>query len=88
MGRRVFLTTPNRGFPIEVHSRLPLVHWGPKPILDASLRAVGKPEFTGDYMRLLGARELRALLSEAGYEHPRIVRNRLGGPTLDFVILA
>lgn len=29
VGRRVFLTTPNRWFPVEVHTRLPLVHWLP-----------------------------------------------------------
>ena len=29
VGRRVFITTPNRRFPIEVHTRLPLVHWLP-----------------------------------------------------------
>jgi SAM-dependent methyltransferase len=32
VGRRVFLTTPNRWFPIETHTRLPLVHWLPHPI--------------------------------------------------------
>ena len=32
VGRRVFLTTPNRWFPIEVHTRLPLVHWLPEPL--------------------------------------------------------
>jgi SAM-dependent methyltransferase len=88
VGRHVFLTTPNRGFPIEVHSRLPLVHWGPKAVLDGTLRLIGKPQFTGDYMRLLSARELRRLLREAGYAQPRIVRNRLGGPTLDFVVVS
>ena len=29
VGRRVFLATPNRRFPVEVHTRLPLVHWLP-----------------------------------------------------------
>ena len=29
VGRRVFLTTPNRWFPVELHTRLPLVHWLP-----------------------------------------------------------
>ncbi len=88
VGRRVFLTTPNRGFPIEVHSRMPLIHWGPKPFLDWALTAAGKACFAGDYMRLLGIRELRALLREAGYgESAHIVRNRLGGPTLDFVVV-
>ena len=27
--RMVFLTTPNRWFPIEVHTALPLIHWLP-----------------------------------------------------------
>jgi SAM-dependent methyltransferase len=30
VGRRVFVTTPNRRFPIEVHTRLPFVHWLPE----------------------------------------------------------
>jgi SAM-dependent methyltransferase len=29
VGRRVFITTPNRRFPVEVHTRLPLIHWLP-----------------------------------------------------------
>jgi SAM-dependent methyltransferase len=29
VGRRVFLTTPNRWFPVELHTRLPFVHWLP-----------------------------------------------------------
>ncbi len=32
VGRRVFITTPNRRFPVEVHTRLPLVHWLPDAI--------------------------------------------------------
>ena len=30
VARRVFVTTPNRRFPIEVHTLLPLVHWLPQ----------------------------------------------------------
>jgi SAM-dependent methyltransferase len=30
VGRRVFVTTPNRRFPLEVHTLLPFVHWLPK----------------------------------------------------------
>jgi Methyltransferase domain len=29
--RAVFVTTPNRWFPVEFHTLLPLVHWLPKP---------------------------------------------------------
>jgi SAM-dependent methyltransferase len=30
VGRHVFVTTPNRHFPLEVHTLLPFVHWLPK----------------------------------------------------------
>jgi SAM-dependent methyltransferase len=36
VARRVFVTTPNRYFPIEVHTLLPFVHWlppGPRGLL-------------------------------------------------------
>ena len=90
VGRSVFLTTPNRGFPIEVHSRLPLLHWLPKETFDSILCRIGMPQFAGDYMRLLRLGELRRLLAAAGFDpaRTRIVRNRLAGPTLDFVVIA
>ena len=37
----VFFTTPNRWFPVEFHSVLPLVHWLPPPMFRAALRALG-----------------------------------------------
>ncbi len=42
VGRRVFVTTPNRRFPVEVHTRLPFVHWLPKPAAHRLYDAVGK----------------------------------------------
>ena len=42
VGRRVFLTTPNRWFPVELHTRLPLVHWLPDPAAGAAYDLVGK----------------------------------------------
>jgi SAM-dependent methyltransferase len=42
VGRRVFVTTPNRRFPIEVHTRLPLVHWLPDAISHPVYRTLGK----------------------------------------------
>ena len=59
VGRQVFVTTPNRRFPIEVHTRLPLVHWLPKPISDAAYRALGRGFATE--VHLLSASRLRAL---------------------------
>lgn len=42
VGRSVFVTTPNRWFPIEVHTRLPLVHWLPDALSHPVYRALGK----------------------------------------------
>ena len=42
VGRRVFVTTPNRWFPVEVHTRLPLVHWLPRPAAHRIYDLVGK----------------------------------------------
>ena len=42
VGRRIFVTTPNRRFPIEVHTRLPLVHWLPDRLSHPIYRAAGK----------------------------------------------
>jgi SAM-dependent methyltransferase len=40
---RVFVTTPNRWFPLEVHTRLPLVHWLPERASHRAYDLVRKP---------------------------------------------
>ena len=42
VGRRVFITTPNRRFPIEVHTRLPLVHWLPDAVSHRVYEVTGR----------------------------------------------
>jgi len=59
VGRRVFLTTPNKWFPIEVHTRLPLVHWLPKPVADRAYASIGRGWARENH--LLGRTELRRL---------------------------
>lgn len=59
VGRRAFITTPNRWFPIDVHTRLPLVHWLPEPAAHRALALAGKGWARENH--LLGARDLRAL---------------------------
>ena len=59
VGRRVFITTPNRRFPVEVHTRLPLVHWLPDAVSHRVYRAAGK-EFATD-VHLLTRRSFAAL---------------------------
>lgn len=87
VARRACLSTPNRWFPIEIHTRLPLLHWLPKGACDAILRGVGKHWATGDYMHLLSRRRLQKLLEQAGFDTYQIVANRLAGLVLDFVVI-
>jgi len=59
VGRRAFITTPNRRFPVEVHTRLPLVHWLPDAVSHRVYRATRK-EFATD-VHLLTRRSFAAL---------------------------
>lgn len=87
VARRGYLTTPNRRFPVEVHTRVPLLHLVlPQRWFDAFLRTVGKSWATGRYMNLLSESELRELLREAGIENASIIRNRLLGLAVTFSV--
>ena len=59
VGRRVFLTTPNRWFPIELHTRLPLVHWLPERAAGRAYDLAGRSWARDNH--LLAGRDLRAL---------------------------
>jgi SAM-dependent methyltransferase len=62
VAKRTFITTPNRGFPMELHTLLPFVHWLPQPQHQAILRRLGM-EFwaTTETLNLLAAKDLRQL---------------------------
>lgn len=59
VARRVFVTTPNRWFPVEVHTLLPVVHWLPREPRDRVFSLLGRPE--AHELELLGPAELRSL---------------------------
>jgi hypothetical protein len=68
VARRVFLTTPNRWFPVDPHTLLPFVHWLPDgPPRQRVLRARG----FDDVLVPLGPKELAAL-----FPYPVRVLNR------------
>ena len=85
--RKAFITTPNRLFPVEVHTKTPFLHFMSKRIFDSYLRLVGKKWATGDYMNLLAFQDLRSLLKDAGISRYKIMRNRLLLFTMDFVVI-
>lgn len=63
VGKRVCLTMPNRWYPIEFHTILPLIHWLPPETFRRLLRILGKPFFsTEENLNLLGEKDLMAMV--------------------------
>jgi SAM-dependent methyltransferase len=70
---RVFLSTPNRWFPVETHTLVPLVHWLPRPAADRAMRALRREDW--ERVELLGKTELLALFPPEA--NARVVESRL-----------
>jgi hypothetical protein len=56
---RVFVSTPNRWFPVETHTLVPFVHWLPPRQADRAMHALRRENW--DQVELLTKRELLAL---------------------------
>jgi SAM-dependent methyltransferase len=86
VSRRFCITTPNRWFPLDFHTILPLIHWLPQPAHQRCLRALGKDFWAQTAnLNLLGARDLMAM-SPPGIE-AEVRRVRLAGWTSNLVFL-
>lgn len=69
----VFLTTPNRWFPVEFHTVMPLLHWLPKERFRGILRRLGHHELAQErHLNLLGRRDLEAICRRLGLADFRI----------------
>ena len=81
--KAVFLTTPNRWFPVEFHTVLPLVHWLPKRAFRSLLRRTGRSFFADERnLDLLSRRDLAALVADIeGFEFAVSTVTLLGWPS-------
>jgi hypothetical protein len=81
VARRVlFITTPNRWFPIEVHTVLPFVHWLPPEAFRAILTWLGHDTLSREeHLNLLGATDIRRLCRRIGVMSQEISSVRLLG---------
>jgi methyltransferase family protein len=78
--RRVFLATPNAGFPIDPHTLLPFVHWLPRSIRHRVLHLTGNGRWASEAaLRPIGANELRSFFPPG--VPVRILRQRALGLT-------
>jgi len=62
VSRCVVFTTPNKRFPVELHTFLPLLHWLPDATYRAALRRLGQPYFAEvENLNLLDAKSFLSL---------------------------
>jgi hypothetical protein len=78
-----FLTTPNRWFPIEFHTQLPVVHWLPKQQARKVFKAIGLEFFADEAnLNLMSRKELKFIGQRiAGYRVDVLHGKLLGWPS-------
>jgi hypothetical protein len=85
----LFVTTPNRWFPVELHSVIPLVHWLPAPLFRTTLRALGHHELADEAnLNLMSRGDLLSAAVAAGIPAARVEEARLGGWTCNLLLIA
>ena len=63
VSKRFYLTTPNRKFPLDLHTFLPVIHWLPRAQHQQILRMLGKDFWAStDNLNLITAGQLRAFM--------------------------
>lgn len=85
----LFVTTPNRWFPVELHSVLPLVHWLPPRVFRAILRGFGHEMLADEAnLNLMSRRDLLNAAAAARIADARVESARLGGWTSNLLLIA
>ena len=65
VAKHVFVTTPNRWYPFEFHTMVPLIHWLPQPKHQAILRLLGNHFYAKtENLNLLDEQALKGLFPE------------------------
>lgn len=88
VSERGYLTTPNKYFPFEVHTRVPLLHFLlPKKLFDAFLHKIGKGWAANGYMNLLSKGDLESLAKKSNVSEYTIYQNRFLGFTMTLTLI-
>lgn len=87
--KSIFVTTPNKWFPVEFHTVLPLVHWLPPEMFRATLRKLGRSFFADENnLNLLDGGALAAIAADAGISRFRVQSVTLGGWPSNLLLVA
>ena len=86
VAKRCCVTTPNRWYPIEFHTLLPLVHWLPPETFRSICKSLGKEFFAQEqHLNLLGRDDLFGL-AESGMDC-RFIPFRLAGSISNLMMI-
>jgi hypothetical protein len=87
--RALFVTTPNRWFPIEFHTVLPFVHWLPAAAFRPVLRALGRDFYAAEEnLNLLDRRALLKMAQQCGMRAPHVYGAPLFGWESNLALVA
>jgi len=85
----IFITTPNKYYPIELHTALPLLHWLPPKCYRYILNLIGKQFFAKeDNLNLLSKNDLVKLLYEIKFDRFQIKHIRFLGLKSNILLIA
>jgi len=87
VAKKVYLTTPNRLFPIEFHTYLPFIHYLPQHIHQKILKAF-KMDFWAETrnLNLLTGKKLFSMLPEDARIKAKLYYNRMLGITTNLIL--
>jgi 2-polyprenyl-3-methyl-5-hydroxy-6-metoxy-1,4-benzoquinol methylase len=87
VAKKVYLTTPNKSFPVEFHTFLPFVHYLPMRIHQKILRAL-KMDFWAETsnLNLLTMKKLRGMIPHETKEKVKLYYNRLLGIPTNIIL--
>ena len=87
VANKIYLTTPNKAFPVEFHTYLPLVHYLPRAAHQKILSTLGLDFYARTQnLNLLTKKKLLSLIPESDARFASIYCNRLLGFTTNLIL--
>jgi len=85
VGKVVYFTTPNKFFPIETHTLVPILHWFNAPFYKWC--RLYRPYFTPDTLNLLTKSRIEKILKKSNCSDYQITANKFMGLTMTYTVI-
>jgi hypothetical protein len=87
VAKQIYIVTPAKEFPVEMHTNFPFIHWLPKQYFNLIVRRLGKGWAVGKYVNLLYKAEIIRLLGDCGIKQYQLITHKLGPFPMHHAIL-